>query len=319
MSKDILNIFLDNWKKVVNEEINQKYIKGDKKMKRKYYLIIGVAILFIFGLSLSIHRVPTGYVGMVYSVNGLEEKPLTQGFKLIAPWKKVTSYNISLEQAFLSADSREGSLDNDSFDIPSKDGKMVNVDFEFSYRFDEDKITDIYTMFRGKSVEIIKDTFMRAKIKAWASEISSKYTVMDIYGDKRIQLNQDVYNHLKNKFSQYGIEIESANFSRISVDPQTEKAIQENINAQQALIKIQLQVNKEKIETEIAKERSERGKVEIDLRNYQLVSQAKAEAEANNLRNKTITKEMIELEKIRKWNGQLPMYQGIPNTFIELK
>lgn len=288
-------------------------------MNKKFIMIGFIGAVLGLGVT-CVHKVPTGYVGMVYSANGLEKEALSQGWRIVAPWKKVTEYNISLEQAFLSADRREGSVDNDSFDIPSKDGKMVNVDFEFSYRFNEDKIIDIYTMFRGKSVETIKDTFMRAKIKAWASEISSNYTVMDIYGDKRIKLNQDVYTHLKNKFSQYGIEIESANFSRISVDPQTEKSIQENINAQQALIKTQLQVEKEKIEKDIAKERAEKEKIAIDLKNYQLVSQAKAEAEANNLRNKTITKEMIELEKIRKWNGQLPVYQGMSsNSLIELK
>ena len=281
-------------------------------------ILAGAFILSVLGLGLSIHRVPTGYVGMVYSVNGVEDKPLQQGWKVIAPWKKVQYYNVSLEQAFLSADAREGSRDNESFDIPSKDGKMVNVDFEFSYRFDEDKIVDIYKMFRGKPVESIKDTFMRAKIKAWSSEVSSKYTVIDIYGDQRTQLNQDVYEHLKNRFSQYGIEIESANFSRISVDPQTEIAIQENINAKQALIKTRLAVEKEKIEKEIAKQKAEKEKIEIDLRNYQLVSQAKAEADANNLRNKTITPEMLELEKIRKWNGALPTYNGyrLP-TFVK--
>lgn len=284
--------------------------------KKNYYYFIVVGILLVIGLCSSIVIVPPGFVGMVYSANGLEEKVLSQGWKFVMPYKKVTMYNVSLEQAFLSADSREGSLDNDSFDVPSRDGKMVNVDFEFSYKFNEDKIVDIYTLFRGKDVETIKDTFMRAKIKAWASEISSQYTVMDIYSDKRTSLNTDVYNHLRNKFFEYGIIIESANFSRISVDPQTEKAIQENINAQQALIKTQLEIQKAKIEKDIAEENAKKEKVLIDLQNYKVLSIAKAEAEANEVRNKTITKEMIELEKIRRWDGKLPMYNGISGNGI---
>lgn len=288
--------------------------------KLKIGISLGViAFLIIVGLITSVVKVPVGYVGMIYSANGLESKPLQQGWHLVAPWKKVTNYNISLEQAFLSADDREGSHGNESFEIPSKDGKLVNVDFEFSYRFNEDDITEIYKTFRGKSVETIKDTFMRAKIKAWSSEVSSNYTVIDIYGDGRIKLNKAVFEHLQEKFIPYGIEIESANFSRISVDSQTEKAIQDNINAKQALVKTQLEVEKEKIETEIAKKRAERQKVEIDLKNYESVSKAKAEAEANNLRNKTITTEMLELEKIRKWDGKLPTYQGNGNSIINLK
>lgn len=256
---------------------------------------------------------------MIYSSKGLELTPLQQGWHWVLPYKKITDYNISLEQAFLSKDSREGSEGDESFDIPSKDGKLVNVDFEYSYRFDDDRINEIYTMFRGKNVETIKDTFMRAKIKAWASEVSSNYTVMDIYGDKRIKLNQDVFNHLKTKFKPYGIDIESANFSRISVDPSTEKVIQENVNAKQSLIKTQLLVEKERIETEIAIKRAEREKVNIDLKNYAIVSQAKAEAEANELRNKTITPELIEMEKIKKWDGKLPHYSGANNSLINIK
>lgn len=289
-------------------------------MKNKFLigLLAGIATLGVTTM-VTLNKVPVGYVGMVYSANGVENKPLQQGWHLVAPWKKVTDYNISLEQAFLSADGREGSRENESFNIPSKDGKMVNVDFEFSYRFNENQIVDIYKTFRGKSVETIKDTFMRAKIKAWASEVSSKYTVIDIYGDGRIKLNQDVFEHLKEKFEVYGIEIESANFSRIKVDSETEKAIQENINAKQALVKTKLRIENEKIETEIAKKKAEREKVEIDLNNYKVISIAEAEAQANNLRNKTITPEMIELEKIRKWDGKLPTYQGNGSSIVNFK
>lgn len=279
-------------------------------------VVAGVILFFIFILGFT--RVPAGYVGMIYSANGVKSNTLQQGWHMTAPWEKVTLYNVSLEQGYLSKDKKEGSRDDDSFNIPSKDGKMVNVDMEYSYRFDDNKLPIIYSRFRGKDVETIRDSFMRAKMKAWASEISSNYTVLDIYGDGRMKLNRDVFDHLKKMFEEYGIVIESANFSRIAVDSQTEKAIQENINARQNLVKTQLEIEKTKIETEIAVKQAEKQKVEIDLKNYESVSKAKAEAEANDLRNKTITKEMIELEKIRKWDGKLPQVQGSSGTLIDL-
>lgn len=281
---------------------------GNKFLK----LLVMVAVILGIGTKMMTTKIPVGYVGMVYSTNGIEKEALQQGWHLVAPWKKIVNYNISLEQAFLSKDKREGSREDESFDIPSKDGKMINVDVEFSYKFNEEKIVEIYKTFRGKDVETIKETFMRAKIKAWTSEISSKYQVIDIYGDGRTKLNKEVFDCLKEKFSAYGIEIESANFSRIKVDSGTETAIQDNINKKQDLVK-------KEIETEIAKKVAEREKVEIDLANYKSVSNAKAEAEANSARNKTITPEMIELEKIRKWDGKLPTYQGNGSSIINLK
>ncbi|MGL5748922.1 MAG: SPFH domain-containing protein [Paraclostridium sp.] len=284
-------------------------------------IIIGLGALLVTCVgvtAITLTRVPVGYVGMVYSANGLEKDYLNQGWHMVAPWKTVTNYNISLEQAFLSSDKREGSKDNESFDIPSKDGKMINVDFEFSYRFDEDKISEIYKTHRGKNPEVIKDTFMRAKIKTWASEVSSNFTVIELYGDSRMELNKKAFEHIQNNFQPYGIVIESANFSRIGVDSQTEQAIQRTINARQELAKTQLDIEKQKIDTEIAQQRAIKEKVDIDLRNYELVSKAKAEAEANELRNKTITSEMIELEKIRRWNGVLPTVQGGNTPIIDI-
>lgn len=271
-------------------------------MENKFLKLLAMVVVVLgIGTKMMTTKIPVGYVGMVYSTNGIEKETLQQGWHIVAPWKKIVNYNISLEQAFLSKDEREGSESDESFDIPSKDGKMINVDVEFSYKFNEDKIVEIYKTFRGKDVETIKETFMRAKIKAWASEISSKYQVVDIYGDGRTKLNKEVFDCLKEKFATYGIEIESANFSRIKVDLETEKTIQDIINKKQELAKKQ-------IESEIASKTAEIKKIE-----------AESEATANLARNKTITPEMIELEKIRKWDGKLPTYQGNGSSIINLK
>ncbi|MGL5099657.1 MAG: SPFH domain-containing protein, partial [Fusobacteriaceae bacterium] len=243
---------------------------------------------------------------------------LPQGWNFIKPWEKVSKYNVSLEQGFLSADKREGSRENDSFDIPSRDGKMINVDIEFSYRFDDANLPVIYTTFRGKSVEMIRSTFMRAKIKAWASEVSAKYTVIDIYGEKRQDLNRETFTHLKEMFIPYGIVIESANFSRITVDQVTEKAIQQNINARQELVTRELQVTEENIKIAIEEKKSLIRKIQVDAMNYEMLEKAKAEAKANDVRNSTITTEMIELEKIRKWDGKLPTYTGTGSSMINV-
>ena len=41
-----------------------------------------------------------------------------------------------------------------------------------------------------------------------------------------------------------------------------------------------------------------------------LIIAAKAEAEANELLSKSITPEILEMEKYKKWNGEMPKYVG---------
>ena len=100
-------------------------IKIDLSFRKVSY--IGLAILILVLLALSFTRIEPGYAGVVYNPSGgVEGKVLGQGWHLVLPWKKVTSYPVSTETVYLSKDDSDG--DNTSFDVSTKDGKLVNVD-----------------------------------------------------------------------------------------------------------------------------------------------------------------------------------------------
>ena len=282
-----------------------------------------IAIALIFLSIVCFKKIGPGYVGVVYSPNGgVKEKILTQGWNFINPLYKVTEYTISTEQAFLSKDRKEGSNDDDSFLVPTSDGKMVSVDLEYSYRFDPEMVTSIFTRFRGRTGQDIQNTFMRGKLKTWASEVASKFNVLDIYGSKRIELNTKAFNHIQKQFEPYGIIIESVNFSRIGLDAETENAIQARVNAQQEL-------EKQKIEKEKAVIEAERMAIEEQGKGNVKIIQAKAEAERillnaeavsqSNIKiSKSLTKELVEYERVKKWNGIMPTVQGNATPIVKL-
>nr|WP_307776155.1 prohibitin family protein [uncultured Cetobacterium sp.] len=292
-------------------------------MKKILGITGGVVGVLLFIIYLSLEKIPAGYVGVVYSPNGgVKEKPLNQGWHFVNPFYKVTEYTIATEQAFLSRDSKEGSREDDSFYVPTSDGKLVNVDVEYSYRFNPDMVTEVFTKFRGRTGEQIQKNFMRGKIKTWVSEVTSKFNVLDIYGAKRTELNTLVFQHVKDEFAPYGIIIESVNLSRIGLDEATARAIQARVNAQQEL-------EKQKIEKAKAAIEAERRAIEEEGRRQVLLIQAKAEAEsillraqaqseANEKISKSLTKELVEYEKIKKWNGELPQVTGETIPMIDL-
>lgn len=271
------------------------------KSKTLGAIVSGVVILgaLICGVK-SAHFIKPGYVGIMYSMNGgVQDKVLTQGLKFVSPIKSVRQYSVATEQAFLSKDKREGSEDDDSFMIPTSDGKTVNVDLEFAYHFDIDKLPKTFTKFKGQDGKDIEKTFIRGKVKSWAAEVSSQFSVIDIYGEKRTALNTAMLDHCKKKFSEYGIVIDSVNFPRIGLDTATSKAIQERINAQQQLQKAK--IDKEKAEIDAQKKSVEaRGIADAE------VIKAKGEAEANKKLQESLTSEIVEYKKIEKWNGIMP-------------
>lgn len=246
-------------------------------MRKKGFIgAIVLAIIIFGGLILTLtctERIPAGYVGVVYNMNGgVDGEVLTQGWHIVAPTKKVTTYSIGIEQSYLTAEDKGDSPKDESFSIPTSDGKTVRVNLEFSYRFDEDRVAQTFTMFKGKSGESIKDTFIKPKIVAWTQEVSANYPVTDIFGDKRTQINAELDTYLREKFDKYGIIIDTVNFTDISVDAETAAAIQKKVTAQQEL-------ELANIEAETAKINAEKDKEVAQIAAEKAVIEANAEAD----------------------------------------
>lgn len=296
-----------------------------------------LAILILGGLILGLMctvRVPTGYVGVVYNMSGgVDGEVLTQGWHMVAPTKKVTTYSIGIEQSYLTSDDKGDSPKDESFSIPTSDGKTVKVNLEFSYRFDENRVAETFTMFKGKSGEDIKDTFIKPKIIAWTQEVSANYPVTDIFGDMRTQINAELDVYLRDKFEPYGIIIDTVNFTDISVDSETAAAIQKKVNAQQELElanieaeTAQIQANKDR---EVARIQAEKDKEVASIKAEQeiIAAQAKAdalkiaaeaEAEANRKIAQSLTSELIEKIKYDQWDGKLPTVSGSNGTIVSI-
>lgn len=294
-------------------------------MKRTGFIgsiIFGILIFggIIFTIVCS-ESIPAGYVGVVYNMNGgIEGDVLSQGWHWIAPTKKVTTYSIGIEQSYLSSEKVGDSEKDESFNIPTSDGKTVKVNLEFSYRFDAEKVADTFVQFKGRSGEEVKDTFIKPKIIAWTQEISANYPVTDIFGDKRTAINAELDVYLKEKFEPYGIIIDTVNFTDISVDDETAAAIQKKVNAQQELELAGIEAETARIQAEkdreVARIQAEKDKEVAQINAEQLLITANAEAEANRIVSESLTDKLIEKQKIEKWDGQYPKVMGAESAVL---
>ena len=288
-----------------------------------------LAILIFGGLLVCLactERIPTGYVGVVYNMSGgVDGEVLSQGFHVVAPTKKVTTYSIGIEQSYLTSEDKGDSPKDESFSIPTSDGKTVKVNLEFSYRFDEERVAETFTKFKGKSGEDIKDTFIKPKIIAWTQEVSANYPVTDIFGDKRTQINAELDTYLREKFTPYGIIIDTVNFTDISVDNETAAAIQKKVNAQQELELANIEAETAKIQAnkdrEVARVQAEKDKEVATIKAEQKIIAAEADAEALRIASEaeaeanreiaaSLTPQLIEKIKYEQWNGQMPKVTG---------
>lgn len=288
---------------------------------------IGFAVVLFTGLILlfmSYKKIPTGYVGVVYNMNGgVTGKVLGEGGHFLKPAERVSKFLIGIEQSYLTATSDGDSKEDDSFEVPSKDGKALTVDLTFTYRFDPDRVADTFKRFHGMNGKEIKNTFIKPSVMTWTKEITAKRSVTDIIGDQRSAINEELSAYLKEKFDSYGIIIETASLINVDPDKETRKAIQAKVNAQQEKELAQVQAETAKINAEKDKQVAEiaaetsitKANADAEVKRIE----AEAEAEANRKIAASLSEELVEKIKYEKWNGKLPTVQGNDSTIIDMR
>lgn len=292
-------------------------------------LVVGIVLAFM-----CTERVPAGYVGVVYSMNGgVAEDTLGQGWHIVSPTKKVTMYSIGIEQSYLTATKDGDSPDDDSFSAPSSDGKGLQMELTFTYRYEADHVASTFTRFKGRSGKELLDSFIKPNVISWTKEVTAKYPVTDILGEKRAELNTVLSDYLAEKFAPYGIVIENASLINIEVDDETRASITKKVTAQQELELANIEAQTAKVQAEKdkqvalieAEKNKEAAEIQAEQKRIQAQGEAdakriaaEAEAEANKKIAESLTPELIEKLKYEQWNGELPQVQGSGTPIIDI-
>lgn len=270
-------------------------------------LVIGVACL-----GMSIEKIPVGYRGVVYSTNGgVQDETLEQGWHLVSPIKKVKEFTVSNEQLVLTKDKRDGSKEDESFKVATADDASIAVSFQMSYRYKEDTIVDTYKKFKGMDGEDIVNSRVKTVLKSKISEVTTDYTMMDIYSGNRSEINNKITDYLNDEFGKaYGIEVLDASIIDVHPDDKLKEAIDNRVTALQQ--KQQAQAEQERIKVE-----AETKLIQAENEAAIKVKEAQAEAEANRVLSESITDELIRMTEAeaRKEHGWITT-QGV-NTVVK--
>lgn len=255
-------------------------------------VVAGIIVFVILFCIVGLEKIPTGYIGVVYNMNGgVMNETLGAGWHIVSPAKKVKEFTISNEQLVLSKDKREGSKGNDSFLVSTSDNANIRISFQMSYRYLPEKVVDTYKKYRGLSGEDIVNNRVKTVLKSKISEATSKYTMMEIYSGNRGQINTEITKLLNEKLtSDFGIEVFDASIIDVHPDNQLEKAINERVTAMQK--KQQAEAEQEAIKVEAATKI-----IQADNAAAIKMKEAQAEADANRLVSGSITEELIRMKE----------------------
>lgn len=256
-------------------------------------IVLGVIVLLtLICLIICTERVPVGYEAVVYSMNGgVTGETLTQGWHIISPTKKTKLFTVGNEALILTKDKREGSKNDDSFRVSTSDDATIAISFQMSYRFRPETLVETYKKFKGMSGEDIIENRVKAVMKSKVSEVTTSYSLMDIYSGNRSEINNKITKYLNEQFGKsYGMEVLDASIIDVHPDKQLRKTINNRITAVQRKQQAKAEQETAKVEAETALIKA---KNEADIQ----ITKAKAEAESNKTIAESITPELIQMKE----------------------
>lgn len=272
-------------------------------MEKKGFIgAIGLGVIFVVAIIFAVvctTKIPVGYEGVVYTMHGVEEQTLNQGWHFVSPSKHVKLFTVGNEQLILTKDSREGSTTDESFKVTTSDNASIAISFQMSYRFDQERLVDTYKKFKGMNGEDIVEKRIRTVLKSKISEITTDYSLMDIYSGNRSEINDKITKYLADKFlDEYGIVVMDASIIDAHPSKELQTSINNRVTALQQAEEAKAKQQTAKVEAETALIEAKKdadvkvAKAEADAKSVKIA--AEAEADANKKLANSISQSLID-------------------------
>ncbi|TAF67736.1 MAG: hypothetical protein EAZ55_01580 [Cytophagales bacterium] len=282
-----------------------------KKKAIRNPLLWGI-LMFVFA---SCTRIDAGHVGLVVKLYGSEKgvQDVTEvtGVVWYNPFTTtVYEFPTYVQNVVYTADKNEGSSENEEFRVTTKDGLTVTFDVSLHYRVDPNKVTQIFIKYRKPLADLDK-SLMRNYLRNAYNNISGKYTAEQLYENKN-KFVEETENLIRKVLFKEGFIVEQVVLLN---DLRLPKAVVDNINAKINARQIAL-----KKEQEVAQEKAEAQKEIEKAKGFAEATRIKAEAEANanKLMTESLSPNLIEYEKVKKWDGKNPQYVGAGGASVFL-
>jgi len=282
----------------------------------KLMIGLSVIVLLIFGFT-GCERIDAGHVGVKVNLygdgKGVDDVTEVTGIVFFNPLStKIVEFPTFMRHKEYKAVIEDGKVVSDeSFVVNSKDGSEFHVSPLVNYSVRREKVPYIFQKYRV-SLSEIEGGFLKTAVYDAFRVVANSYNA-DALISNRQEFEKKVRQVLIQQLSPEGFTLQQ--FTSNLIYPETfKKAIEAKNNAvQQSLMTENL------VKTAEAQARIKIATAEGNAQ--ALLTNARAEAESNRLRQQTITPMLLQQMAIEKWDGSLPQYQmgGGSNFYLPIK
>jgi regulator of protease activity HflC (stomatin/prohibitin superfamily) len=265
-------------------------------MNFKLVLVAVVAVFMMAFLFNSCERIDAGHVGVKVNLYGTGKG--VDDITECTGWVFYNPISTKIYEFPTYIQHKEYTEEN-SFVVNSKDGSEFHVAPIVNYSVQRDKVPFIFGKYR-RTLELIEEGFLKTTIYDAFRMTANAYTAEELISNRQT-FETRVRTTLDAALIKEGFIISQLT-SNLGYPETFKKAIEAKNNAVQQSLTAENQVKTAEAQAKI-KVAQAQGNAEA------MLTAAKAEAEANSLKQKTITPMLLQLEWINKWNGVLPSTQ----------
>jgi regulator of protease activity HflC (stomatin/prohibitin superfamily) len=279
-------------------------------------LLAGILLGTIVSASFwPIQSVPTGTRGVITvggSIKGIE----SEGFTFVAPWQKLSIFNIRAEQA--DVDGSVGS---------TQDQQPVGTNLTIRYSIPQERVIEVFEKY-SKDGDL--SNYVKTATNECFKSVTAKFTAQELI-TKRSEVSNDVMETLRKKLNVYGANVISIDMRDFKFDDKYMDAVM----AKNTQVQLKLSAENSVLTTEaeqqgkvvIAQAEADALKLKADGEAYATLKQAEALAKSLQIQNDALrqNKDVLQLKQIEvdmkkaeQWDGKLPtaIYAGAPIPFL---
>lgn len=285
-----------------------------KQMLKIKYIVIAVIVVLLLSLvSMTIYYVNTGESALITQYGKIirSEEP---GLHFKSPLENVIYYNLR-EQALSYGDQSSNDEIIGGKTAYTKDQQTVTAGINVTFRLTNPE--KIYSEY-GSSRNLIENVVNR-RVHQTLEIVFSRYRVLEV-SENRQKISDEYYRELKESLTGFPIEITSAQLI-IQFDKSYENMLAKSQESNVEYQKQQRLLEAKKIELQRAELEAETNarivRLQAAAEADKVRTLAKAEADALEMKGESISKNpnIIQLNAIEKWSGQLPT-QMVPGSSV---
>lgn len=268
-------------------------------------VIVVLATILILGLLTGLSsctKVDSGCTGVRVQFGAVQETAFEAGLHFKTPFvEKVIEMNNKVQKVEVNAGST------------SKDLQSVDSTLAVNYHLAKESSVSMYKNI-GLSYE---DTILQPAIQEATKSVMAAYRAEELI-QRRGEVSIAIMDEIAKKVGDYGIIIDEFNITNFSFSQAFDDAIEQKLVAEQNKIKAATE-NEQRVAAAEADAAEAKARAEGEAESLKIKAEgeaeaikakADAEAEANKKIRESITSELIEYNKIEKWNGQQPNVVG---------